>query len=241
MQHLKGGAVATSNERYVTAEEADAIIAKLPDVRWKLLFGLARYAGLRIPSESHLLNWADVDWEECRLNVRSPKTEHHRGHERRTVPITKKLMKLLQDRFDVAGDGEEKLVTMPGGNVRRTIEAAVKDAGVPAWDDLFRTLRRSWEIEWASEAHPQFAVSKWIGHSLTVSGKHYANAVPDAVFEKLASPRKAHRIRHSKERNRTDSTRTSKPGRPERIQGMTAAPTLATQCRSVLLQKKSGR
>jgi len=31
---------------------------------------------------------------------------------------------------------------------------------------------------------PQFAVSKWIGHSIIVSGKHYANAVPDELFDK---------------------------------------------------------
>ena len=33
---------------------------------------------------------------------------------------------------------------------------------------------------------PQFAVSKWIGHSITVSGKHYANDVPDELFERAA-------------------------------------------------------
>jgi len=33
---------------------------------------------------------------------------------------------------------------------------------------------------------PQFAVSKWIGHSITVSRKHYANAVPDELFKTVA-------------------------------------------------------
>ena len=33
---------------------------------------------------------------------------------------------------------------------------------------------------------PQFAVSRWIGHSITISGKHYANAVPDELFERAA-------------------------------------------------------
>ena len=33
---------------------------------------------------------------------------------------------------------------------------------------------------------PQYAVSKWIGHSITVSGRHYANAVPDELFDKAA-------------------------------------------------------
>jgi hypothetical protein len=33
---------------------------------------------------------------------------------------------------------------------------------------------------------PQFAVSLWIGHSITVSGRHYANAVPDELFDRAA-------------------------------------------------------
>ena len=34
---------------------------------------------------------------------------------------------------------------------------------------------------------PQYAVSKWIGHSIAISGKHYANAVPDELFDRAAS------------------------------------------------------
>jgi len=33
---------------------------------------------------------------------------------------------------------------------------------------------------------PQYAVSKWIGHSITVSGRHYANAAPDELLDKAA-------------------------------------------------------
>ena len=33
---------------------------------------------------------------------------------------------------------------------------------------------------------PQYAVSSWIGHSTTVSGKHYCNSVPDELFKKAA-------------------------------------------------------
>ncbi len=35
---------------------------------------------------------------------------------------------------------------------------------------------------------PQYAVSLWIGHSIAVSGKHYANAVPDELFDRAAGP-----------------------------------------------------
>lgn len=79
-----------------------------------MLFGLARYAGLRIPSESHLLTWDDVDFDRGRLTVRSPKTERYEGHEQRLIPVTPRLMELLYERFDTCSDGEDRLVTING-------------------------------------------------------------------------------------------------------------------------------
>jgi len=183
-EHLRSGPTASAEDHYVTPTEAAAVIDALPDAEWKLLFGLSRHAGLRVPSESHLLTWADVDWARGRLNVRSPKTERHAGHERRTVPVTPPLMKLLQDRFDTAAEGEQRLVTMRGaGHVRRTVEAAIKRAGVKPWRKLFQACRSSCEKQWAM-TYPEYAVSKWIGHSITVSGRHYANDVPDELFDR---------------------------------------------------------
>ena len=37
--------------------------------------------------------------------------------------------------------------------------------------------------------YPQFAVSRWIGHSITVSGKHYASLVPDELFDRAGGVR----------------------------------------------------
>ena len=181
---LKSGATPSKYSRYVTPYEIDRVIEASPNAEWRLLFGLARYAGLRIPSESHLLTWADVDFERGRLTVHSPKTEHHEGHEQRIIPITPKLMKLLQERFDEAEEGQPYLVTIRGkGAVIRQTRAIWTRAGVEPWKRLWQTLRQSCEKEWAM-TFPQYAVSKWIGHSITVSGRHYANHVPDELFAK---------------------------------------------------------
>jgi len=58
-------------------------------------------------------------------------------------------------------------------------------AGVDQGQRLWQTLRSSCEREWAT-AFPQYAVSKWIGHSITVSGRHYASAVVDELFDRAA-------------------------------------------------------
>ena len=185
-QHLKSGPTPSRYTRYVTPDEIARIIDACPNAEWKLLFGLARYAGLRIPSESHLLTWADVDWERGRLTVRSPKTERYAGHEQRLVPVTPNLMKLLLDRFTECGEDDQHLVTIRGqGRIMRTVRAVCARAGVELWARLWQTLRQSCEKEWAM-TFPQYAVSKWIGHSITVSGRHYANDVPDELFRRAA-------------------------------------------------------
>ena len=184
---LGSGPTPSRYSRYVTPEDSDRMIDAWPDTEWKLLFGLARYAGLRIPSESQLLTWSDVDFERARLKVRSPKTEHHAGHEQRIIPITPKLMTLLQDRFAEMEEGERYLVTIRGkGSVIRKFQTIWQRAGVEPWKRLWQTLRQSCEKQWAMEGIPQFAVSLWIGHSMTVSGRHYVNSVPDELFAKIA-------------------------------------------------------
>ena len=183
---LKSGPTPSKYTRYITPDEIQRVIDACPDAEWRLLFGLARYAGLRIPSESHRLTWADVDFERARLTVHSPKTERWEGHDQRVVPITPKLMALLRERFETMPEGEMPLVTIGGkGAVIRRVRRIWAKASVEPWARLWQTLRSSCEKEWAM-TFPQFAVSRWIGHSITISGKHYANAVPDELFERAA-------------------------------------------------------
>ncbi len=66
-------------------------------------------------------------------------------------------------------------------------------AGVEPWKRLWQTLRSSCEKQWAMTL-PQFAVSRWIGHSIEISGKHYTNAVPDELFDQAAGQTGAHHI-----------------------------------------------
>lgn len=184
---LRSGSTLSKYTRYITPGEIDRVIAACPDSEWRLAFGLARHAGLRIPSESHRLTWADVDFERGRLTVRSPKTERWEGHDQRVVPITPKLMALLQERFDAMPEGEARLVTFGGsGAVIRRVRRIWAAAGVEPWARLWQTLRSSCEKEWAM-TFPQYAVSRWVGHSITISGKHYANAVPDELFDRAAN------------------------------------------------------
>ncbi len=178
---LRSTSIAGSKDRYVTPAETDDILEACPNGRWRTLFGLARLAGLRVPSESHGLTWADVDWDRGRILVRSPKTERHDGKESRFVPIAPKLAPILREAIEAAEDGEERVVVL--ANPRR-LASIVTRAGVPAWNKLYQTLRQSCETEWAM-SFPAHAVAAWLGHSEVVSQRHYL-MVPDELFDQAA-------------------------------------------------------
>jgi integrase len=119
------------------------------------------------------------------------------GHEERVVPITDELLPILLAAFDEAPEGEHRLITLgQGGQRHRALRRICAAAGVAPWKDAFQTLRRSCEKQWAME-YPQFAVSKWIGHSITVSGRHYANDVPDELYARAAASTKPPKKKHA--------------------------------------------
>ena len=169
-------------------KDAQKIIDACPSKQWALLFGLARWCW---PADAQRNTHADptnVDLARGRMTVKSPKTERHRGHEERIVPISPKLAALLWAAYEEAEPGQVQVITISKNNIARKLQDIIEDAGVTEWHGLFQNLRRSCEIQWA-QTFPQFAVSKWIGHSITVSGKHYANMVPDELFERMAGDR----------------------------------------------------
>ena len=47
---------------YVAVEDVERVIEYCPSVLWRLLVALARFGGLRVPSEAFSLTWGDVDW-----------------------------------------------------------------------------------------------------------------------------------------------------------------------------------
>ena len=72
--------------RRIRFVDRDAI-QKLLDVAnptWRTIIALARFGGLRCPTEVLSLEWRHVDWERGRLTVPSPKTERY---ESRIIPL----------------------------------------------------------------------------------------------------------------------------------------------------------
>jgi len=180
-------ATAASNAdrmQFLTVSEINAVIEKCPDHHWRCIVALARFGGLRTPSETRSLRWQDIDWATGRMVVTSPKREHHAEGHRRVVPIFPELRPFLEESFDLAPEGAVYVVNErfreaaqgPGGwasaNLRTTFTKIVKRAGLNPWPKLFQNLRASRETE-LCERFPIQVVTSWLGNSPKVAMKHY--------------------------------------------------------------------
>jgi len=169
---------------FVTVDVARKVLDACPSIEWKLIFALARWGGLRTPSETLALRWGDVLWDSGRIRVPVPKLEHHEGHGERWLPIFPELRPLLEHAFDAAEPGTEFVISRtrnPGVNLRTQMLRIIKAAGVTAWEKLFQNLRSTRATE-LSERYPSHVVAAWLGHSVEVGAKHYMQ-VTDEHFE----------------------------------------------------------
>ena len=176
-------------QRYVTREETERLLA-ICDPTWRLIVALSRFGGLRCPSEVLSLRWQDINWENDRMEIQSPKTEHHEGKASRSVPIFAELRQFLQEAFEVAPEGavyvvDERLRKAAQGkngwrncNLRTQFERLVKRAGLKPWPRLFHALRASRETELAKH-FPIHVVSGWLGNTPKIAAKHYLMATDD--------------------------------------------------------------
>ncbi len=182
---LKCGDVSNEERRvYVPGETIQSVLAKCPDTQWKLIFALARYAGLRTPSETFRLRWADIHWDRMRFTVHSPKTEGH-GKASRVVPLFPRLYRVLLEAFGQAQEGDEYVITRyrgSGSNLRTQAHRIIKRAGLEPWEKTFQNLRASLETELV-EQYPIQTVTAWLGNTPAIALKHYLT-VREEHFEK---------------------------------------------------------
>ena len=163
--------------RFVTRDEIEAVLARCPDAEWRAIVALARYGGLRCPSEVLALKWEDVDFARGRFVVRSAKTEHA-GRGVRTVPLFPALARILHEAFDVAEPGAEFIITryrQPEKNLRTQLRRIIKRAGLEAWPRTFANLRASAEADLADK-WPLHVCAQWLGHSPRVALTNYLRA-----------------------------------------------------------------
>jgi integrase len=173
----------------MSEKQSQKVLDNCPDAEWRLIFALARYGGLRIPSELLSVRWADVNLPAGRMTIHSPKTEHHTGKASRVVPIFSELCPYLEDCDALAEPGTEFVINryrQKNANLRTQLERIIERAGLTPWPKLFQNLRATRATELADE-YPEHVAAEWMGHSRKVARKHYWH-VTDAHFAKAAKP-----------------------------------------------------
>ena len=155
--------------RYVSVEDALAVADELTGEP-RLIFLLARFAGMRVPSEPDSLRWEHVDFDNETLRVYAPKTDTTR-----TVP----MLPVVRDEL-LRAFGE-----LPGRSGGRAT-AAAQAAGDPAGrlnerrpGRMCRSGRRVLQQLRASFATdcvrvlPANTAAAVLGHSAQVAAEHY--------------------------------------------------------------------
>ena len=186
------GHVRPNPERFhfVDRDVAQRVLDGCPDIQWRLIFALARFGGMRCPTEILELKWSDIDWDAGRMTVRSSKTEHLPGKASRQMPLFPELQPLLHEGFDAADEGAEYVITRyrhRNANLRTQLMKIMSRVGVAPWPKLFQNLRSTRETELA-EQFPLHVVCAWIGNTEPVASKHYLQ-VTEAHFNAASGSR----------------------------------------------------
>ncbi len=174
----KGGNEANKDrQHYVDRVTAATVLDACPDHDWKLIFGFARFAGMRCPSEVTRLRWSDVLWDQDRLRIDSTKTGL------RFCPIFPELRPLLEA---AAAERENDLVMnrrvvsnhATGANLATQLKRIIERAGCLPWPRTFNNLRSTRRTE-LEEKFPSHVVNAWMGQSTKTANEHYLQVTPD--------------------------------------------------------------
>lgn len=171
--------------RMLSDAEFGRIIAACPGAPERCLFGLCRWAGLRL-GEALRCQWGDVNWEAKTIAVAAPNAENPTRKrttkaKARHVPLVPELCRLLEESFGVAVVGSSGPCEGVESRPTRMAEKAIRAAGVDFYGEPFQSLRKMCERSWLEKGHPGMFVHNWLGHSPTVAARNYVEPTPQAV------------------------------------------------------------
>jgi len=182
---LPGGKYVEKEWHYVDSDEfAKLMSAGKPE--WRLMLGLARWAGLRA-EEALELPWRMVDLEKRRIAITPRDDWQPKDGDIRTVPIKPGLYELMRearDRDPTAGWVVPR-GSIPIKNIWRDFGPLCKRAGIDRYPKPMHALRRSCITDWAA-VHPAYVVQDWAGHSDYRTTTRYYLKVSEGDFDRAA-------------------------------------------------------
>lgn len=183
---LKAPAAIPKNNVEVQRGTIETILSVV-DSEWRKIIALARYGGLRTPSETLSLRWENINWETGRMVIPEPKVEHHEGRGLRECPLFPELRAVLEPLREKGGYVVNKpayrLAANTGvgwrnANLRTQFLKQiakvnkVKGVEIKPWARLFHSLRASRQTE-LERQFPLSVVCAWLGNSPKVARASY--------------------------------------------------------------------
>jgi integrase len=175
-----------SAEFYVPIAVAEKVMEQMTCAEMRLILALSRWCGLRIPSESILLKWTDIDWNKKRFRTdKTTKTGE------RWIPMPPLVRELLEQLYQLAPDGQlyvfRRCRRSAANYWRSAMLTAITAAGMKPWKKLFHNLRASACTDFQSQ-YPHYACNAWFGHSQRVALQHYLMVTDDLWNHAAAHP-----------------------------------------------------
>lgn len=167
-----------ARETYVDVDTINKLLEHV-DTHFAAIITLARYAGLRVPSEPLALEINHVDLPAGKMSIWSPKTGF------RVCPIFPECRPYLEQLWNQAAQGQKHLFTRARSSAatvwRHKLLAICQAASVKPWPKLWQNLRASARTDLESR-FPAFVCNSWLGHSSRTAAKHYSR-VTDSHFD----------------------------------------------------------
>lgn len=167
-------------ERFMTAGESRRVWAACPNAEWRLIFALARFGGLR-SSEILRAQWADVRPEQQFLFVRGSKGRYGSGPRGREIPLFPEIVAAIEglraERPVASGRIVESYSDSSAMGV--LMGRIIRQAGLADWVRPFQNLRSTRSTELIRNGTPIHNYTRWLGHSIQVALRHYAQTLPE--------------------------------------------------------------
>ena len=178
-QFVQGGeSVNPERWAYVDTATMETVIDACALPKWRTIFALGRFAGVRGASELYGLTWEDVHWssidEPGQVVIKAEKNKRH-GRKFRTVPLHPIAERELSTLFSQSPEKEPRV--FPGmkhnTNVSTMTQKQVVRAGIPLWDNTWYNLRKSFCCDLMASGIDPAVYEAITDHSYAVAMKHY--------------------------------------------------------------------
>jgi hypothetical protein len=177
---VTGGSDVNAERRvYVDRETVRRVMNACKTDQDRLLLALARFGGLRIPSEVRYLRYSDFAGNVIRIH-KDTKTGA------RAVPFFGEIREIF-DRLPLSKDPDALVFCRRFFGFRERVISAIRLAGVPVWTKLFVNLRSSCITDLDERRYSEVTLNAIFGNSAAVRNRHYVQFRQEREYAKVLS------------------------------------------------------